>query len=172
MRKGFNLVEAAIVLGVIGLVIGGIWVAASAVTRNQNLNAFMQEVTLIIEDIGNNFKHITTTRNSAAMHNYLMAKGFYPSTSTNDQRLGPNATVSWYWDKSSSQPAPLVIILGNIDKGYCQILGNRLQAYLVDGPHPTKNSAIMPKQTIIQQAITDCLNNGWLQLNLSAVATN
>lgn len=33
-RSGFNLVEAAIVLGVIGLVIGGIWVAASAVQSN------------------------------------------------------------------------------------------------------------------------------------------
>lgn len=32
-KSGFNLVESAIVLGVIGLVIGGIWVAASAVQR-------------------------------------------------------------------------------------------------------------------------------------------
>ncbi len=34
-KRGFNLVEAAIVLGVIGLVIGGIWVAASNVAANQ-----------------------------------------------------------------------------------------------------------------------------------------
>ena len=32
-KKGFSLVEAAIVLGVVGLVIGGIWWAASAVTE-------------------------------------------------------------------------------------------------------------------------------------------
>mgnify|MGYP001202658320 FL=1 len=30
-KRGFNLIEAAIVLGVVGLVIGGIWVAANAV---------------------------------------------------------------------------------------------------------------------------------------------
>lgn len=36
-RKGFNLVEAAIVLGVVGLVIGGIWIAAATVTYNQKL---------------------------------------------------------------------------------------------------------------------------------------
>jgi hypothetical protein len=33
-QSGFNLIEAAIVLGAIGLVIGGIWIAASAVNRN------------------------------------------------------------------------------------------------------------------------------------------
>ncbi len=32
-RKGFNLVEAAIVLGVVGLVIGGIWVAANSINE-------------------------------------------------------------------------------------------------------------------------------------------
>lgn len=35
-RRGFNLIEAAIVLGVIGLVIGGIWVAAATV-RERNV---------------------------------------------------------------------------------------------------------------------------------------
>ena len=36
-QSGFNLIEAAIVLGVIGLVIGGIWVAAASVSRNFKL---------------------------------------------------------------------------------------------------------------------------------------
>jgi hypothetical protein len=38
-RRGFNLIEAAIVLGVIGLVIGGIWVAAASVADNQRVSA-------------------------------------------------------------------------------------------------------------------------------------
>ncbi len=41
-RKGFNLVEAAIVLGVIGLVIGGIWVAASSVQREIRRTAYAE----------------------------------------------------------------------------------------------------------------------------------
>lgn len=36
--RGFNLVEAAIVLGVVGLVIGGIWSAASAIRTNYLVN--------------------------------------------------------------------------------------------------------------------------------------
>lgn len=33
-QKGFNLIEAAIVLGIVGLVVGGIWVAATSVYSN------------------------------------------------------------------------------------------------------------------------------------------
>lgn len=37
-HRGFNLIEAAIVLGVVGLVIGGIWVAAAAHQNAFKLN--------------------------------------------------------------------------------------------------------------------------------------
>jgi len=37
-RKAFSLIEAAIVLGIIGLVIGGIWVAVTSVNNKQALN--------------------------------------------------------------------------------------------------------------------------------------
>lgn len=47
-RHGFNLIEAAVVLGVVGLVIGGIWTAASAVSVNiqnaQSARALLQTV--------------------------------------------------------------------------------------------------------------------------------
>lgn len=38
LRHGFNLIEAAIVLAVVGLVIGGIWVAAATVRENMLAN--------------------------------------------------------------------------------------------------------------------------------------
>ena len=37
-RKGFNLIESAIVLGLLGLVIGGIWAAAATLTENYRVN--------------------------------------------------------------------------------------------------------------------------------------
>lgn len=37
-RSGFSLIEAAIVLGVVGLIIGGIWVAAAAVSDANKIN--------------------------------------------------------------------------------------------------------------------------------------
>lgn len=52
-RRGFNLIEAAIVLGVIGLIIGGIWIAAAAVSKehkaNQAVAGYLSYVTQVRE---------------------------------------------------------------------------------------------------------------------------
>ena len=45
--KGFSLIEAAIVLGVVGLVIGGIWIGAKEVSENLKANK-MAELSLSI----------------------------------------------------------------------------------------------------------------------------
>lgn len=42
--KGFSLIEAAIVLGIVGLVIGGIWVAAAAVAQNNRVSEMAKDV--------------------------------------------------------------------------------------------------------------------------------
>lgn len=55
-RKGFNLVEAAIVLGIIGLVIGGIWTAASAVTENNKLRTAISGTQIIVQNTIQLFK--------------------------------------------------------------------------------------------------------------------
>jgi major structural subunit of bundle-forming pilus len=52
-RRGFNLIEAAIVLGVIGLVIGGIWVAAAAVQANLRKSDASKGLIQIIQNTRN-----------------------------------------------------------------------------------------------------------------------
>ena len=51
LQRGFNLIEAAIVLGVVGLVIGGIWVAASAVMAKQRQSETTRGVLQAIEAV-------------------------------------------------------------------------------------------------------------------------
>ena len=50
-EKGFSLIEAAVVLGVVGLVIGGIWVATSAVLAKMRVNTFTQEVMTLYQNV-------------------------------------------------------------------------------------------------------------------------
>lgn len=47
-RRGFNLIEAAIVLGVVGLVLGGIWIAAVAMYENYKVSKTEMDVLSIV----------------------------------------------------------------------------------------------------------------------------
>ena len=49
-KRGFNLIEIAIVLAVIGLVIGGIYVAASAVTENNRKQNTQKQLLQIVQN--------------------------------------------------------------------------------------------------------------------------
>lgn len=49
--RAFSLIEAAIVLAVVGLVIGGIWVAASAVSFSRNVTALTSDIATIAQNI-------------------------------------------------------------------------------------------------------------------------
>lgn len=50
-RKGFTLTEAAIVLGIVGLVLGAIWVAAGAVSSNNKTRMTVQDLQAIAHNI-------------------------------------------------------------------------------------------------------------------------
>ena len=52
-QRGFNLIEAAIVLGVVGLVIGGIWVAAAAVQSNLRESDASKGLLQIVQNVRN-----------------------------------------------------------------------------------------------------------------------
>lgn len=57
-KSGFNLIEAAIVLGVVGLVVGGIWSAASSVIENRRISKFTEDILLINQCIKNKFPRL------------------------------------------------------------------------------------------------------------------
>jgi type II secretory pathway pseudopilin PulG len=50
-KRGFSLIEAAIVLGVVGLVIGGIWVAAADVSDNIKANRLYTSAMMLNEQL-------------------------------------------------------------------------------------------------------------------------
>ncbi len=76
LGRGFSLVEAAIVLGVVGLVIGGIWTAAAAAQSRVIRNDTIRRVSLALSTLQNDFRHVEpVSSGNIVLHNYLMAKG-------------------------------------------------------------------------------------------------
>lgn len=133
-RRGFNLVEAAIVLGVVGLVIGGIWVVASSVSTKRGINAFASD----------------------ALQLFYNVQRMYPSPSTDyfwasDSQGGVAATVvpgSWTQDAATN-------MWQEPGFGYRPDFGvfadeRRLELY-VYGPPP--NGTVIPKANCINLAV-------------------
>jgi prepilin-type N-terminal cleavage/methylation domain-containing protein len=50
-NRGFTLTELAVVLGVIGLILGAIWVAASSVSQNNATNLALQELQVVSQGV-------------------------------------------------------------------------------------------------------------------------
>jgi len=51
-KRGFNLIEAAIVLGVVGLVIGSIWVGAATMYENYKVNKTVEALIMASQKLG------------------------------------------------------------------------------------------------------------------------
>ena len=63
-KRGFNLIEVAIVLGVAGIVIGGIWVVAATVNENMKISRTLAAMQQIVKLSQNTFTR--TTANTLA----------------------------------------------------------------------------------------------------------
>lgn len=96
-RRGFNLVEAAIVLGVIGLVIGGIWVAAASITQRMKANDAKQALGQIIEIYKTNYdsiKHVSSINFGSLLNTQTFGGGFtYDSVKWSEPVLYGNGLI-------------------------------------------------------------------------------
>lgn len=73
-KKGFSLIEAAIVLGIVGLVIGGIWVAAAAVTQNMREADASKALIQVIQNVRNLYYGQTPTATGDITTDMISAK--------------------------------------------------------------------------------------------------
>lgn len=92
--QAFSLIETAIVLGVIGLIIGGIWVAAASVSRAHRAN----EITNTMSLIYNNIKNLHAQNRPSASYfpqEQLMAS-LAPGYKTVDGGIGYGVEVGPY----------------------------------------------------------------------------
>jgi hypothetical protein len=80
-RKGFNLIESAIVLGVVGLIIGGIWVAAASVYENWKVSKTISDIEIIVKNAQNliSIADSKTIALSAGLTSTLRDAGAFPN---------------------------------------------------------------------------------------------
>lgn len=166
---GFSLIESAIILGVVGLVIGGIWIAAAAINQRHRMNDFLQSVSLISEDIKTNFGINSSSLSAAEMYSYLVAKGLMQpnlpimtNISRKEARLGSLASIEWMYYPPGTVGLTalegLVMRIYNIDTTFCRQLLTYLAPYMLFDA----STNVLPattRQSTIEDKISNCENN-------------
>ncbi len=110
--KGFTLTEAAIVLGIVGLILGAIWVAAAAVYSNMRVQTANKQLITIVQNVRSLYAS-STTMDGAQMADLVRA-GVFPSD-TNPNVAAGTAKNGWGGDIRVAQvPAG----------GQCGLLGS------------------------------------------------
>jgi len=79
-RKGFTLTEIAIVLGIIGLILGAIWVAASAVYNNLRVSKTTTQLLQVTQAVRAMYATTSTVDPSANMAVGAVGAGTFPAT--------------------------------------------------------------------------------------------
>jgi len=78
-NKGFNLIEAAIVLGIVGLVVGGIWVAATSVYANLRSKQATDDLLSIAQGVKALYATQSNAGNNAAVNLTTSLATVFPS---------------------------------------------------------------------------------------------
>lgn len=88
-ERGFSLIEAAIVLAVMGLVIGGIWVAAAAVQSNWREQTAQSQLLTLVSNVRNLYQGQRTFGTPSMTA--LITAGVIPAEaiSSNDAAVNP-----------------------------------------------------------------------------------
>jgi len=95
-KRGFTLTEAAIVLGIVGLILGAIWVAAASVYRNMRITRTTEQILTIVQSI----RSMNTTQQTlGGTANYtlpMIQAGIFPRDMI--RGTGASATANNQWD--------------------------------------------------------------------------
>lgn len=128
-KRAFSLIETAIVLGVVGLVIGGIWVAAASVMQQQKIGDTLAAISTIQANLSRlytNNRPASDFQISGALLQQIKPASLQLDTAYPDaviDPLGGNFRIS-------IAPEHIVILFGVYDNAlfekYCQILAPRL----------------------------------------------
>lgn len=81
-KNGFNLIEAAVVLGVVGLVVGGIWVAAAATKESMKITDTINGVLFMSRNVQQlvSYRDAAGLSDDTVMDSMLIASQAFPAS--------------------------------------------------------------------------------------------
>lgn len=165
-RKGFNLIEAAIVLGVVGFVIGGIWTAAASVRENQKIEQAMLGVLTIVKNtrrvFSGNWPSVYTRLGTSSgstpplavkMGLMIGVDGFYIRNSYIHDPWGKEATEGVQIDiNHPTCPSFVSVWFRNLDTSSCIKLVSAITSRFHDNTN--LNNVILPAQSSLGCGVT------------------
>ena len=143
-KRGFNLIEAAIVLAVVGLVIGGIWVAASAVRDNYKANQLDETMQLLIRELRPYFDNSGPNWEQKQSIWPMMADKIPGLSFSNEALYSPHGEIDAYysnWNGFGSSSVPyenyMEIRFYDIPRPICLRIMERIKSRMQRGINDT-----------------------------------
>lgn len=93
-KRGFTLTEIAIVLGIIGLILGAIWVAASSVYNNMRVSRASQELLQVAQQVRAMYSTQTTMDAGVTTTTFIQA-GVFPGDMLDNGTASTQANNPW-----------------------------------------------------------------------------
>lgn len=121
-KRGFSLIESAIVLGIVGLVIGGIWVAAASVQAANKRDDAAKALLQIVPIVRNLFKGFEITADldiTAAVFRSNTVPGTYIDEGAGVVRNPWNGSITVALIISNGAPTQIGINMTNVPKSAC-----------------------------------------------------
>ena len=121
-KRGFNLIEAAIVLAVVGGVIGGIWVSAANMYESYKVNKTAADIAIIVKNIQGLISNMDaeTLGNGNIPTSSLISAGVFPEDWINGNSIkSPFGTSVSFMNDTSPLPAKFYISLQGAARSSC-----------------------------------------------------
>jgi len=128
-RRGFNLIEAAIVLAVVGLVVAGIWVAAAHFSEEYKVNKMVADLELIFNGV-QNLVSVRDSESIGAANITFQIKdaGIIPKDWVNNSLGGVNSPLGTLARFYNTPPVRFEAYLYDIPQSSCNKLITKLSS--------------------------------------------